>query len=550
MQTAHGNLHLEIQTSRKSPVGILRTSFRENGKMKHTQHGRITGCSLEQLKILQLAFRERVVPVDDPQAFKILNSREYGASYAILAIAKQLGLPQALYSRPELWVNSALAMIVGRLVYAGSKLSLCNHHPNTCLWELCGITDPPDVDVQCYEPMDKLLQRQAAIQRNLARRHLNGGHLVLYDITSVYFEGAYKESELVRFGYNRDGKKGREQIVVGLICNGQGCPVGVEVYAGNTKDETTVVDKVHEIKRSYGIEKVIFVGDRGMITQSNIETLKDEEDLQTIGALTHGEMMALLKEKVIDLDLFDERSIHEVTDPADPSRRYCLCRNPQTAQRESATRQRLLDLTATALAEIGAYKRATTVEKLGARVGKVLAKYKMGKFIQWSIAADQTKPTSRTHRLVWSINADKVAQEKRFDGCYIITSDVDKDQMNTVEVVTAYKSLTFVERAFRNLKTVQLEIRPVYHKNDERIRSHVFLCMLAYYLQWHMEQRLAPLFANDGQGQERRWTFRGVIDCLTQITRNRVTVSGAEFYQNSTPTQEQEQILDLLQVSM
>lgn len=550
MQTAHGNLHLEIQTSRKSPVGILRTSFRENGKMKHTQHGRITGCSLEQLKILQLAFRERVVPVDDPQAFKILNSREYGASYAILAIAKQLGLPQALYSRPELWVNSALAMIVGRLVYAGSKLSLCNHHPNTCLWELCGITDPPDVDVQCYEPMDKLLQRQAAIQRNLARRHLNGGHLVLYDITSVYFEGAYKESELVRFGYNRDRKKGREQIVVGLICNGQGCPVGVEVYAGNTKDETTVVDKVHEIKRSYGIEKVIFVGDRGMITQSNIEALKDEEDLQTIGALTHGEMMALLKEKVIDLDLFDERSIHEVTDPADPSRRYCLCRNPQTAQRESETRQRLLDLTATALAEIGAYKRATTVEKLGARVGKVLAKYKMGKFIQWSIEADQTKPTSRTHRLVWSINADKVAQEKRFDGCYIITSDVEKDQMNTVEVVTAYKSLTFVERAFRNLKTVQLEIRPVYHKNDERIRSHVFLCMLAYYLQWHMEQRLAPLFANDGEGQERRWTFRGVIDCLTQITRNRVTVNGAEFYQNSTPTQEQEQILDLLQVSM
>lgn len=550
MQTAHGNLHLEIQTSRKSPVGILRTSFRENGKMKHTQHGRITGCSLEQLNLLQLAFRERVVPVDDPQAFKILDSREYGASYAILAIAKQLGLHQALYSRPELWVNSALAMIVGRLVYAGSKLSLCNHHPNTCLWELCGITDPPDVDVQCYEPMDKLLQRQAAIQRNLARRHLNGGHLVLYDITSVYFEGAYKESALVTFGYNRDGKKGHEQIVVGLICNGQGCPVGVEVYAGNTKDETTVVDKVHEIKRSYGIEKVILVGDRGMITHSNVEALKDEEDLQTIRALTHGEMMTLLKEKVIDLDLFDERSTHEVTDPADPSRRYCLCRNPHTAQRESETRQRLLDLTATALAEIGAYKRATTVEKLGARVGKVLAKYKMGKFIRWSIEADQTKSTSRMHRLVWSINADKVAQEKRFDGCYIITSDVDKDQMNTVEVVTAYKSLTFVERAFRNLKTVQLEIRPVYHKNDERIRSHVFLCMLAYYLQWHMEQRLAPLFANDGEGQERRWTFRGVIDCLAQITRNRVTVNGAEFYQNSTPTQEQEQILALLQVSM
>ena len=550
MRTAHGNLHLEIQTSRKSPVGILRTSFRENGKMKHTQHGRITGCSLEQLKILQLAFRERVVPADDPQAFKILSSREYGASYSILAIARQLGLHQALYSRPEPWVGSALAMVVGRLVYAGSKLSLCNHHPNTCLWDLCGIEEPPDVDRHCYEPMDKLLQRQGAIQRTLARRHLNGGHLVLYDITSVYFEGEYKESELVTFGYNRDGKKGREQIVVGLICNAQGCPVGVEVYAGNTKDETTVIDKVHEIKANYGIEKIIFVGDRGMITRSNIEALKDEEDLQTIGALTHGEMRTLLKDKVISLDLFDERSIHEVTDPADPTRRYCLCRNPQTAQRESETRQRLLDLTATALTEIAAYKRATTVEKLGARVGKALAKYKMGKFIRWSIDADKEKATSRKHRLVWSIDADKVAQEKRFDGCYIVTSDVDKDQMNTVEVVHAYKSLTFVERAFRNLKTVQLEIRPVYHKNDDRIRSHVFLCMLAYYLQWHMEQRLAPLFTNDGKGQERHWTFRGVIDCLAQITRNRVTVNGAEFYQNSTPTSEQEEILDLLQVRM
>ena len=266
MQTRHGNLHLEIQTSRKSPVGILRTSFRGSGKMKHTQHGRITGCSLAQLKILQLAFRERVVPMDDPDAFRILNSREYGASYSILAIAKQLGLHQVLYSRPEPWVNSLVAMIVGRLVYAGSKLSLCNHHPNTALWELCGIAGQPDVDVHCYEPMDKLLQRQSAMQKNLARRHLNEGHLVLYDITSIYFEGEYKASELVKFGYNRDRKKGREQIVVGLICNGQGCPVGVEVYSGNTKDETTVFDKVHEIKRDYGIKKIIFVGDRGMVT--------------------------------------------------------------------------------------------------------------------------------------------------------------------------------------------------------------------------------------------------------------------------------------------
>ena len=550
MQTTYGNLHLEIQTSRKSPVDILRTSFRENGKMKHTQYGRITGCSLAQLKILQLAFRERVVPIDDPQAFEILESREYGASYSILAIAKQLGLHKVLYSRPEPWVNSLLAMIVGRLVYAGSKLSLCNHHANTCLWELCGIEGRPDVDVHCYEPMDRLLERQKAIQKRLARGHLNEGYLVLYDITSVYFEGEYKASELVKFGYNRDGKRGREQVVVGLICTAQGCPIGVEVYAGNTKDETTVIGKVHEIKAHYGIEKIVFVGDRGMVTRSNIDALEDEEDLRTISALTHGEMMTLLKDKVIELDLFDERNIHEVTDPSNPSRRYCLCRNSMTAHRESDTRQRLLDLTAIALQGIADYRRKTTVEKLGARVGQVLGKYKMGKFIRWSIEADPANCESRTHRLLWSIDADKVALEKRFDGCYIISSDVDKAQMNTLEVVNAYRSLTFVERAFRNLKTVQLEIRPVYHKADDRIRSHVFLCMLAYYLQWHMEQRLAPLFNVDGEGKERRWTFRGIIDCLAQITRNKVSVNGAEFYRNSTPTEEQKRILSLLEVNM
>jgi transposase len=384
---------------------------------------------------------------------------------------------------------------------------LCNHHPNTCLWELCGIAEPPDVDTHCYEPMDRLLQRQKAIQRNLTRRHLKDGHLVLYDITSIYFEGEYKDSELVRFGYNRDGKKGHEQIVVGLICTAQGCPVGVEVFAGNTKDETTVIDKVHEIKVDYGIEKIVFVGDRGMLTHSNIASLKDEKDLQTISALTHGEMRNLLNKQVIAMDLFDERSICEVTDPAEPMRRYCLCRNPQTAHNEHDTRKRLLKLTTSALAGIAAYKRAASVETLGARVGKMLAKYKMGKFIQWSIDADPDRAKSSQHRLIWSIDMDKVAREQQFDGCYIITSDVDQDAMNTLEVVNAYKSLTFVERAFRNLKTVQLEIRPVYHKTDERIRSHVFLCMLSYYLQWHMEQRLAPLFAADGQGSERRWTF-------------------------------------------
>ncbi len=248
MLTGHGRLHLEIQTSRKSPVGIVRPSFRHQGKMKHTQHGRITGCSLEQLKLLQLAFREQICPNDSPQAFQILHSKEYGASDSVLTLLKQLGLHQVIYSRPAPWVNYIVAMIVGRRVYAGSKLALCHHHDNTHLGSLCGVHDVPDVD-RCYEAMDKLLARQKAIQKPLAHKHLEQGCLVLYDITRIYFEGAYAASERVQFGYNRDKKKGHEQVVVGLLCNGPGGPVGVEIYAGNTKDETTVVDKVAEVKK-------------------------------------------------------------------------------------------------------------------------------------------------------------------------------------------------------------------------------------------------------------------------------------------------------------
>jgi hypothetical protein len=247
---------------------------------------------------------------------------------------------------------------------------MCNHAPDTCLWELCGIAEPPDVDSHCYAPMDRLLQRQTAIQRQLARRHLNGGQLVLYDITSVWLEGEYTDSELVTFGYNRDGKQDYKQIVVGLICTVQGCPVGVEVYAGNPKDDTTVIAKVHVIKADYGIERVGLKGDGGMLTQSNIEALKDEGDLQTISALTHGAMRRLLERKVIALDLFDERNIHEVTDPAHPTRRYCLCRNPQPATRRprSASTRRASgwpELATNALAGIAAYRRATTVERDG-----------------------------------------------------------------------------------------------------------------------------------------------------------------------------------------
>jgi hypothetical protein len=244
-------------------------------------------------------------------------------------LAKELGLDRALYSRKEAWVGDCLAMIVGRIVYAGSKLALSNQWKNSALWELCGVEGKVDVEQHCYLAMDRLLERQSAIQRTLAARHLQEGHLVLYDITSSYFEGAYTQSDIVTFGYDRDGKRGHEQMVIALLCSAEGCPVGVEVFAGNTQDASTVPEKIAQLQRQYGLKEIIFVGDRGMITQAVAQKIKGTEGLHTISALTHRQIVELLERKVITAELFDEKQIVEVFDPQDPKRRYCLCRNPR-----------------------------------------------------------------------------------------------------------------------------------------------------------------------------------------------------------------------------
>jgi transposase len=549
MRTKTGNLHLEIQTSRKSPVGIIRTSFRKDGKIQHEQHGRIAGCTLEQLKMLQLAFKELVIPHDAPEAFQIIESKEYGASHALVRIIKETGLDKIIYSREEQWVKDVLVMIIGRIIFAGSKLSLCNHFDTSSLWEQFGVTERPDVEKHCYEPLDELLASQKRIQIKLAQKHLSKSHLVLYDITSSYLEGEYKDSELVEFGYNRDGKKGHEQIVIGLVCSAEGCPIGIEVYEGNTKDSTTVIDKINEIKDDYKVDKIVFVGDRGMITKCNRDQLKDNTDLHTITALTHPEILQLLNRKVVQLNFFDEHGIKEVVDPEAPSRRYMLCRNPDSAQRETKTRERLLELTKEGIEEIVAYKKATTVEILGARIGKVLEKYKMGKFVQWQIEKDKELEISRTHVITWSFDQEKINEEQSLDGCYIITTDVDKETMNENEVVASYKKLTLVEQAFRNLKTAKIEVRPIFHKKDHRIKAHTFLCMLSYYVLWHVQRRLTPLFENDGIGADRRWTVENAIECIAMITRNKVSVNGVTFYQISKVTDDQKKIYDLLGVN-
>lgn len=493
----------------------------------------------------------------DPAALHISDSLEYGASAALLALAKDIGLDKALYSRPsELWVQDCLAMIVGRLVHQGSKLALSQCTAYSALWSLCGTEGPIDVNEHCYKPMDRLLERQPAIQKNLAARHLTNGTLILYDITSSYFEGEYAGSEIVQFGYNRDGKRGHEQVVIGLITTDEGCPICVEVFPGNTQDASTVAAKVGDLSRQYGITNLVFVGDRGMITSSNEEKLKalpDGESIQIISALTHREIVQMLERTGNQPELFDQHQIIEVTDPDDPSRRYCLCRNPLTAARETTTRRELLERTSRELEGIAAAalksantKTPASPEIIGARVGKILEKTRMGKYVTWKVLPGSV--------LEWRLDDRQIAADAALDGCYVIKTTVSATVMDKEQVVARYKSLSQVEQAFRNLKTVCLEMRPMYHKTDERIRAHVFLCMLAYYLQWHMLERLAPLL--DGQGRQleektmapagRRWTLHNIIETLKARRRETVSLAGVSFPRITEPTADQARLLELL----
>jgi len=534
MEQKSNKYHLDIQTHRKNPYGLLRNSYREDGKVKKDTMCRFSGLSLEQLRMMQAAIQGKTAMKDE---FIITNNREYGASFTGITILRQTGLHTDIFSKPsELWVKAALAMIIGRLVYAGSKLALSHCGSYSALWEICGINGEIDVDLHCYETMDRLLERQNAIQKKLASKYLKNGTLVLYDITSCYMEGKYENSELVEYGYNRDQKRGHEQIVISLLCTKDGCPIAVEVFSGNTKDETTVLDKVEEISTKYGLEKVIFIGDRGMVTQAKYEKL-NHDLIKVVTALTHSNIQSLCEDKVIQMSLFDEENIVEVVDGG---ARYCLCKNPDMETKETATRQRLIKKTTDELDKIIACKRKTKYSK-AIRAGKVVGKYKMGKFIIFEGSGDN---------ISYKLDQKKVDQEVCLDGCYIVFTDVPQEEMAAIEAVKNYKSLLKVEQAFRNMKTVRLEIRPVHHKTDNRIKCHVFICMLAYYVMWHMNQRLQPLYDADGVGPDRKYTFDYVMEILKRVSTQSVEVCGAKSNVISTPTTEQSKILGLLNVKI
>ena len=534
-------VHLEIQSSRKNVVGVIRSTYwdPEDKKIKHKNYGRIKGKTLAQLKNIQAAMREEAFSA---QSVEIINSCEFGATAAIRMLIEELGLSKAMYSRKEQWVEDVIAMIAGKLTYQSSKLGLCNLHEVSSVWKQAGVMTRPDVEKHCYEPMDRLLGRQRSIQKRLFEQSAETS-VILYDITSTYFEGQYEDSELVRFGYNRDGKKGKKQVVVGLVCNREGCPLAVEIFPGNTKDETTVSQKIEELQKVYGIQKVLFVGDKGMLTSTSLDDYDKSDSIDTITSLTHYQIQELLSKEVLELELFDQQKIHEVRDPDNPQIRYCVCYNPVREQENQLTRERLIELTEARLNEIADYKRSTKVEVLGSRVGKALQKYKMGRFVKWEIAPGESK-SSAEHQLNWSWDQEKLAATAKIDRYFVIRTT--QEDMSKEDVVNTYKSLSHVEQAFRNLKHASIEIRPIWHRKDERIRSHIFLCMLAYHVQWHMMQRLKPLLDNDGKHAQRQWSLESIIETLKALTVNTVKLADTEYLILASPTDSQSKILNLL----
>ena len=487
---------LRVETVKKKVKGkvytsvLLRCSFREGGKVKHK-----TLANLSQLPPDVIDFMKRrlsgELSENAPQSsFEIVRSLPHGNVMAVLETAKQLGLENLLGSRPCRERDLIMALIASRILSPRSKLSTNSAlNSETAKHTLSEELNLGEVDVhQLYTAMDWLLSRQTRIENKLAKRHLKDGQLILFDVSSSYYTG--RKSELIKHGYSRDHRQDRPQIVYGLLCDSDGRPIAIEVFPGNTADPTAFTQIVARARKRFGINRIIFVGDRGMITSARInEDLRGIEGLDWISALRTEGIRKLLDAGEFQISLFDQQDLAEVTSEHFPGERLVVCRNPELAERRERKREELLKATEAKLEPIRlATQRKSNplrgADAIGLRVGKVIGKHKMAKHFDLTITENS---------LTYIRNEEKIREEASLDGIYVIRSSVDKKHMNSERVVETYKSLANVERAFRCMKTVDLSLRPIYHHNEDRIRSHVFICMLAYYVEWHLRQQLRPL---------------------------------------------------------
>jgi transposase len=575
-------MYIERVPNRNSPPAILlRESFREGNTVRKRTLANLSKWPPELVEGLQILLRGGTAVAHLHEAFDIVRSRPHGHVAAVLGTLRHLRLERILDPNSSPQRNLVVAMIAARLLDPQSKLATARGlNPETLthtLGEELGLQVATADDL--YHAMDWLLERQGRLEKQLAARHLEDGSVVLCDVTSTYFEG--RACPLAHLGHSRDDKRGTLQIVFGLLCNRDGCPVAVEVFDGKTADPMTVAPQIAKLRQRFGLSRVVLVGDRGLLTEARIrDELKPVEGLAWITALRAAAVQQLVSTGALQLSLFDQRDLAQITSPDYPGERLVVCKNPLLAAERARKREDLLQATERELEKIVVAtqrpkRRLQGQDKIGVRVGRVLPRFKVAKHFLVTITDDE---------FTYQRDVDRIAREAALDGVYVIRASVAETALDAAETVQAYKALSEVERAFRSYKTVDLRVRPIYHYLADRVRAHVLLCMLAYYVEWHMRQALAPLLFDDedqetAQAQrpsvvapaqpspkarrkasrqrtdegEPVHSFQTLLADLATIVKNRIepkVPGAAPFDQTTRPTPLQQRALDLLRVRL
>jgi len=465
---------------------LLRRSYRDGKKVKQKTIANISPLPEDLREIISKSLKgELFLPVS--QAIEITRSRTHGHVAAIKKAFEDLDMDSLISPVPSRERDLVKAMIISRIIKPQTKLATTRSWHESTLAEMTGIEDADEDEL--YEAMDWLLKKQPLIEAKLAERHLKKNPLALYDVSSSYYEGSC--CSLAGYGYNRDRKKGKCQIVYGLIVDSSGRPVSVQVYEGSKSDTKTVDDQLKKLKEQFGLEHFVFAGDRAMITQARVEKLKSLKGIDWISALRSSQVKKLVESGNLQLSLFDEINLAEITSENYPGERLIVCKNPYLAQERAKNRAQLLDKTEEALILLTkrvASGRLKQEAKIGQALGKVANKYKVSKHFKFSVARE---------RFSYSRNKENIEREASLDGIYVIRTSVPQNKLSSEDVVSSYKRLSLAERAFRTLKGMDLKIRPIHHRIDDRVRAHIFICMLAYYLEWHLRKAWASLLFDD-----------------------------------------------------
>lgn len=494
-------MYIATVPNRNSPPAILlRESFRESGKVRNRTLANLSHWPPEKIAALRQVLQGNwATGLPLPQAFEITRSLPHGHVAALWGMMHRLELDALLEKKASRPRQCVLAMLASRILEPGSKLAtaraLAAETRHSTLGELLSLEDVDEDEL--YAAMDWLLPRQAKIESALAQRHLFEGTLVLYDVTSTYFEG--HRCPLAKFGHSRDERRHNPQIIFGVLSNGEGCPVAVEVFEGNTGDPKTLAAQLNKLRERFGLKRLVLVGDRGMITEKRIEEeLRPLEGLEWITALRTQQVQALVSDGTLQLSLFDQRDLAEIRHPDYPGERLILCRNPLLAAERARKRKELIEAAENRLHEIAAACRRKrralkSAQRISFLVGQALGPLKVAKYFQWEVTAEG---------LHYERDQKRIHADAQIDGIYVLRTSVPSEQSSTEQTVLAYKRLAAVERAFRSLKSVDLNIRPIHHRLPERVKAHVLICLLAYYVEWHMRRALAPvLFDDENPGQ-------------------------------------------------